>query len=34
MIQYDTTSLPGMDNDQGDVDALIFSNEEYYVSDR
>lgn len=34
MVQYDTASLPRLDNDPGDVDALIFSDEEYYISDR
>lgn len=34
MVPFDTTSLPCLDNDLGDVDALIFSDEEYYISDR
>ena len=34
MIWFDTTPLPNDGNDLGDVDALIISNEEYYVSDR
>ena len=34
MTWFDTTPLPNDSYDLGDVDALIFSNEEYYVSDR